>query len=85
MLQLEAIVKLRGVHLVNTNTGVVSNVLPVNILGGGFSRIINPDFMLGHILNHRMDTPMMKIIELGLAEIKKMDDFWDFGARVGGV
>jgi hypothetical protein len=64
---------------------VVSNVLPVNILGGGFSRIINPDFILGHILNHRIDTPMMEIIELGLAEIKKVDNFRDFGARVSGV
>jgi hypothetical protein len=32
-----------------------------------------------------MDTPMMEIIKLGLPEIKKVDDFRDFGARIGWV
>jgi hypothetical protein len=59
--------------------------MPVFIFRGGFSRIINPDFVIGHILYHRENTAMMKVIKLGLAKIKKMDDFRDFGAWVGGV
>lgn len=69
----------------NAHARMSFNILPVMVFGGGFSRIINPDFIVRHILYHRMNTPMVKIIELGLAEIKKVDDFGDFGARVRRV
>ena len=61
---------------------MVSNILPVLIFSGGFSRVVYSDFIFRHIEYHRRNTAMMEIIKLGFAEIKKVDDFGDVGARV---
>ena len=69
----------------NTNTRMRLDVSPVFIFRGGFSRIINSDFIFRHIHEHRENTSMMKIVELSLAKVKKVDDFRDFRTRVGRI
>ena len=57
------------------------DIIPVFVVFG-FIRVVNPDFIMRHILKHRMNTPMMEIIEFGLAEIEQVDDSRDFRTGV---
>ena len=84
MLQFKSVVIYRWVYFMDTHARLTLNVVPI-FISDGFLRIIDADVIIRHILDHRPDAPMMKIIELGLAEIEEVDDFRDFRTRVRWV
>ena len=58
----------------DTHAGLFLDVVP-EWVANRLLRVIYPDIIIRHILQHRVNTPMLKIVEFGLSKIKKMDDF----------
>ena len=81
MLQFKPVEKLRHIDFQDSHTWLRLDIIPVFIVYG-LLRVVNPDFIMRHILKHRMDATMMEIIEFGFAEIKEVDDTRDFRAGV---